>query len=314
MKKTLYIVIVLMVLVLAVFIFSFFFQKDILPSITFGALEYPVFNVDGESRNLSELKSNTNASLKFYEESSKSNPDLEKKDEKTIKQEVLQTMIENALAEKLAKDSGINFSDSEIQSELDIVINQVGDENQLKSNLEKMFGWTIDDFKNNIVKDQIIQQKLKEHISSSEDLNREQINKANDILQKVKSGESFEDLAKQFSDCPSKEQGGDLGFFSKASDDSNNKYPHMVSAFEQASFMLEPGRISDVVKTEFGWHIIKLEEKKTDENGILTVRARHILIKPAVDFTAWFNEKKNSAKVKIYLYGYKWKEGKVEIK
>lgn len=73
--------------------------------------------------------------------------------------------------------------------------------------------------------------------------------KAEDILKKIKAGGSFEELAKQYSDCPSSKQGGDLGVQVKGS---------LVPDFEKAAYALKPGEISDVVQTQFGYHIIKL--------------------------------------------------------
>ncbi|MBA3004309.1 MAG: peptidylprolyl isomerase [Desulfurivibrio sp.] len=73
------------------------------------------------------------------------------------------------------------------------------------------------------------------------------------IKKQLKDGADFAELAKQFSDCPSKERGGDLGFFPRG---------QMVKPFEQAVFKMMPGDVSDVVETEFGFHLIKLEEKK----------------------------------------------------
>lgn len=80
--------------------------------------------------------------------------------------------------------------------------------------------------------------------------------KAEAIRTEVKGGKEFAAAAKADSTCPSKEQGGDLGFFGKG---------QMVPAFEQAAFALQPGEISEVVETQFGYHIIKLTEKKDAE-------------------------------------------------
>lgn len=90
------------------------------------------------------------------------------------------------------------------------------------------------------------------------------------LLDRARSGEDFAKLAQENSDdAGSAPQGGDLGFFGKG---------RMVPAFEQAAFALQPGQISEPLRSPFGWHIIKLEERKT-ENGQEQVKARHILRK-----------------------------------
>ncbi|HEX8960192.1 MAG TPA: peptidylprolyl isomerase [Geobacteraceae bacterium] len=77
--------------------------------------------------------------------------------------------------------------------------------------------------------------------------------KAEAVRKKVLAGEDFAALAKAESTCPSKEKGGDLGTFGQG---------EMVPPFEKATAALKPGQISDVVETQFGYHIIKLVEKK----------------------------------------------------
>ena len=81
--------------------------------------------------------------------------------------------------------------------------------------------------------------------------------KAEELLAKAKAGEDFAKLASDNTDDPgSKAKGGDLGFFTQGS---------MVGKFEQAAFALKPGEVSGVVETEFGYHIIKQEERKAAE-------------------------------------------------
>jgi len=76
---------------------------------------------------------------------------------------------------------------------------------------------------------------------------------SNEFLEAIKAGGSFETIAKEASSCPSSERGGDLGEFGRG---------QMVPEFEEAAFALQPGEISDVVKTQFGYHIIKLTDRK----------------------------------------------------
>jgi peptidyl-prolyl cis-trans isomerase C len=81
--------------------------------------------------------------------------------------------------------------------------------------------------------------------------------KARELFEKVAYGTDFAELAKQNSKDPgSKDQGGDLGYFSKG---------QMVPQFEEAAFKLQKGEVSQPFETQFGWHILKVDDKRTGQ-------------------------------------------------
>jgi peptidyl-prolyl cis-trans isomerase C len=76
---------------------------------------------------------------------------------------------------------------------------------------------------------------------------------AKTVISELNDGKEFGELAAKYSSCPSSKQGGDLGFFGKG---------QMVREFEDAAFSLDEGKVSEPVKTQFGFHLIKVTGKK----------------------------------------------------
>ena len=90
--------------------------------------------------------------------------------------------------------------------------------------------------------------------------------KAESLLVEIRKGADFEQVARRESMDSSRSQGGDLGW---------NRRNELVPEYEQMMFALAPGQVSPVVKTQYGYHIIKVDRTKPSE-----VKSRHILIKP----------------------------------
>ncbi len=94
---------------------------------------------------------------------------------------------------------------------------------------------------------------VRANASDDENAQKKAKDKIDRILKKAKAGEDFAELAKAHSEGPSKTSGGDLGWFGRGA---------MVPEFEEVAFSIPKGGISEPVKTQFGWHIIKVEDKK----------------------------------------------------
>jgi hypothetical protein len=174
-----------------------------------------------------------------------STPDGEKK-LKEFKQKILDSLIENQVIESLAAKYKQTASSVEIDD--------------LYKQYEQIYGKEklaeIPDVRNK-VKVQVLRKKLEDkvivQIRARQILVSTQA-KADAILKQLKEGASFEELArKESEDKNSKDAGGDLGFFSRG---------QMVKEFEDAAFALKVGEISGIVKTRYGFHLIKVEERK----------------------------------------------------
>lgn len=219
-------------------------------------------------------------------------------DEKEIGALVLDKLIQVALLQELADDLDITVEPDDISAFLTDMSKQLGGEDILKKNIEEFFGWTREKFISRVVYPEVLRQKVQEKIKDSDKVREDAEKKALAVLGDVKKGKkSFEGLASEYSDdSGSVESGGDLGWFPRGV---------MVKEFEDAAFALEIGAISGLVKSEYGYHIIKVEDKQAadEKTGAKEqVKARHILIK-YFDFADYINEYKNEAEIYKFVSG-----------
>ncbi len=176
--------------------------------------------------------------------------------------------------------SSVNVTENEVKEEykkenikytvdyLEIPIGNISDKQAAPSAdaLQKYYNDHLDEFK--VPEKRQLQYAKFPKTPSAEDTAAAK-DEALDVLQQAKSGKDFAQLAKDYSDGPSASQGGELGWFS---------HSQMVKPFADAAFAGKPGEIVGPVKTRFGYHVIKIEDKRK-QNGEEQVKASHILIK-----------------------------------
>ena len=121
--------------------------------------------------------------------------------------------------------------------------------------------------------------------------------KAENLLKQAKSGKDFAELARKNSDDGSKAKGGDLDYFSRG---------QMVPQFTEAAFALKPGEVSDIVQTQFGFHIIKVTGRRAPNAEVLTQvggQIREYLFQQKKDEHAkqFIAELKKKAKIEVLI-------------
>src|SRR6267142_1101017 len=176
-------------------------------------------------------------------------PSLAQMDPATKKENVLSFLIDMKIVAKEAEDKKIADRD-DFKNRLAFARNRLLMDNLLA--VEGKAATTDENMKK-------VYEEAAKQISGEQEVHARHIlveteDQAKKIEGDLKKGADFAELAKKESKDPGAADGGDLGFFTK---------DQMVPEFSTAAFALEPGKISDPVKSQFGWHVIKVEEKRT---------------------------------------------------
>jgi peptidyl-prolyl cis-trans isomerase SurA len=110
------------------------------------------------------------------------------------------------------------------------------------------------------------------------------------LRQRIEHGESFAELAKRYSEDASAPQGGDLGWLNPGD---------TVPAFEQAMNKLKDGEVSEPVKTQFGWHLIQVEGRRTKNmaDEFRRIQARRVLMEQRIGpaYEDWLDQQRSQA-------------------
>jgi len=218
----------------------------------------------------------------------------------------LSRLLVNRLTASVAKDLGVTISEEDVDEAIATLKAQFPTDEALNEEMQNNFGWDFDTFVDRIVRPSVLEQKLAESFANGEvtvdggeveqvsarhilfmanlDTESEEYDaeaaeeaktSAEDVLQRIKDGESFEAMAAEFGSDGTKDKGGDLGWFGRG---------QMVPPFEEAVFALEKGQLSEtLVETQYGYHIVRVDDTRT-----------------IADFATYMDDKLSNAKIEIH--------------
>lgn len=300
----------------------------------------PIVIVDGVAIPMEKFDKNYNMVKNMYEmQMGEDVLNQEVEEGVTLRDQVIDEIISQLVTEQIilqdAEKRGIKVEDKEIEETIEGYKEMVGGEeafnNYLKSNSIELADFKEDVKKMEIAKKQKeammkdikvsekeekayfeehkaeLEQVKARHIlikaeKTDETQDAEAKKKAEEILAEIKNGGDFEAIAKEKSEDTSAMNGGDLGYFGRGA---------MVKEFDEAAFALEPGQVSELVRSDYGYHIIKsddkkltFEELKTDIDNLLKEQK----------YIEEMEKLESSAKIEIFKDNIKLEEPKEEKK
>jgi len=284
------VLVILLVVVMGVGMYKFNWNNQFIKW-----LPFPAAMVDGSFVSINDYQEDIDTLDFFYAAQSESIGTIPT--DEYIQKTVISRMIREKYLSKYAATNNIEVTDEEVNTEYQVLIDQAGSEAEVNKQLSDLYNWTSDQFKEKVLTPYLIRTKIQEKLVGDDSESKAQ---AEEILEKIKNEEiTFADAAKEYSEDVTASEGGELGYFSAG---------QMVPEFEAAAFALEVGEVSDVVQTDYGYHIIKLIERvEATEDQPEQLNAAHILIK-TVDIDEWTNEKIADASVRLFINDYEWKD------
>jgi len=268
------VVVVLIIVGFGVAVYGFGAKNDSTQAMA-KVVPYPAVVVNGSWGLVRENNFIINYLHHFYDASKQSYDDT------TLKDQVLEQIVSQQIVDQKAREFKVKVSGDEVNQSYQDLVNKNG-QTEVNKVLKDLYGFTEADFKG-LIKNELLKQKLEKQLRDNKQWREIQVKhllvkvdasadqatadaaraKAQKYLDEIKAGKSFADEAKQYSeDTASKDNGGELGYISRG---------QMVKEFEAATFAdgVKVGDILGPVRTQYGWHIIFVEDIHGDNDYVI---------------------------------------------
>ena len=285
--------IAIVVIVFGVLIYGYRSENPAVKAVA-SVLPYPVERVNGHFVTYKDYLFELDANKRAYQNNAKLNNqpavDFNSADGKKlvvqIKQHALDKLSSDALTAQLASQKKVKVTDKEVTDLINQLYDRYGGKDTLLKTLKQIYGWNINDLRGVVYK-QLLAKNLETKVTSDPTVDAAAKAKSQGVLKDLKAGTDFNESAKKNSQASDAASGGDLGFFTKG---------QLPDELQKAAEALQPGQVSDPIKSQYGYEIMKVVEKKDDGS----IHAQHILIK-TVDYTEYFQNELKKAKINKFI-------------
>lgn len=267
-------------------------------------LPYPAAIVDGRAIRYSDFQNNLTALERFYQdERGRAVAGSVFPSEAEMKRRVLDQLIKDKLTESLAGRYDIVVTSEDAAKAYDAAIldqaalgtpsGKAKAEARAADTLQAMYGLRTSQFKTAILQPFLIRQKLEQAIQGDEALNGENRKKAEAALAEILAGKSFKETALAYSEDPGvSSTGGDRGMIGRGL---------LPPEVEAAAFALKPGTTSGVVKSAFGYHVLRVTDRQQQDGQVTKVHLYEILVRP-IQLDDYLEVRKKSASIILFVH------------
>ncbi len=258
-------IIIIFILISGLAIYAFGAKSGVIKKIS-EIIPYPSAIIGFQKTiTIGKLNKDLEAVKKFYENQDFSElglrVDFSTEDgEKRLKikeKQLLNKLIENKIVEILAKKKGVLITSEMVSQEFERKLVEYGGKEKFNNEILALYGWDTEEFKKEIVRPDLQREELEKDLKKTDSRYRESQEKIKKAKEALDSGESFEEVTKEYSKGKTAYDGGYLGWFSVS---------QMIPEVGATILFLEKNQVSDIIESPLGYHIVKFNQTKEEDN------------------------------------------------
>ncbi len=236
-------------------------------------LPYPAAVVNGDIIWMDALSDQYTALDRYYSTTGESFEGLLLDGENAVTN-IVDNLIRKMVLMQLGDELGLEVTEDEIEAMMQEVIDNTGTPGEAEEQIAESFGWSLGDFKKNVITPLVLATKVEETILTDAEAQAEKMAKINEALEKVRSGENFAEVAEEYSEDASAADGGHLGFVS---------FEQLPETWGKAIGLLAEGETTDVVETSHAYGIFLVNNIVEGEFNLYLIGVQKVGLEEAVN-------------------------------